>query len=122
MDMVTVTGTENLLMAATLAEGTTLIENAAREPEVVDLARCLVAMGARIEGAGSDVIRIEGVRSLRGAEHMIMPDPIETGTYLPAAPATRGPLPPPPPAPTTLHPPPETPPHAPPRPRPHDSP
>src|SRR5438067_10147511 len=69
MDMVTVTGTENLLMAATLAEGTTLIENAAREPEVVDLARCLVAMGAHIEGAGSDVIRIEGVSSLRGAEH-----------------------------------------------------
>ncbi len=90
MDMVTVTGTENLLMAATLAEGTTLIENAAREPEVLDLARCLVAMGARIEGAGSDVIRIEGVRSLRGAEHSIMPDRIETGTYLAAAAATRG--------------------------------
>jgi UDP-N-acetylglucosamine 1-carboxyvinyltransferase len=90
MDMVTVTGTENLLMAATLAEGTTLIENAAREPEVLDLARCLVAMGARIEGAGTDVIRIEGVRSLRGAEHTIMPDRIETGTYLAAAAATRG--------------------------------
>jgi UDP-N-acetylglucosamine 1-carboxyvinyltransferase len=90
MDMVTVTGTENLLMAATLAEGTTLIENAAREPEVLDLARCLIAMGARIEGAGSDVIRIEGVRSLRGAEHSIMPDRIETGTYLAAAAATRG--------------------------------
>ena len=90
MDMVTVTGTENLLMAATLAEGTTFIENAAREPEVLDLARCLVAMGARIEGAGSDVIRIEGVRSLRGAEHTVMPDRIETGTYLAAAAATRG--------------------------------
>jgi UDP-N-acetylglucosamine 1-carboxyvinyltransferase len=90
MDMVTVTGTENLMMAATLAEGTTLIENAAREPEVLDLARCLIAMGARIEGAGSDVIRIEGVRSLRGAEHSIMPDRIETGTYLAAAAATRG--------------------------------
>ena len=90
MDMVTVTGTENLMMAAALAEGTTLIENAAREPEVLDLARCLVAMGARIEGAGSDVIRIEGVRSLRGAEHMIMPDRIETGTYLAAAAATGG--------------------------------
>jgi UDP-N-acetylglucosamine 1-carboxyvinyltransferase len=90
MDMVTVTGTENLLMAATLAEGTTLIENAAREPEVVDLARCLVAMGAHVEGAGSDVIRIQGVRSLRGAEHSIMPDRIETGTYLAAAAATRG--------------------------------
>ena len=90
MDMVSVTGTENLLMAATLAEGTTLIENAAREPEVLDLARCLVAMGARIEGAGTDVIRIEGVRSLHAAEHTIMPDRIETGTYLAAAAATRG--------------------------------
>ena len=90
MDMVTVTGTENLLMAATLAEGSTLIENAAREPEVADLARCLSAMGAHIEGAGSDVIRIEGVRSLSGAEHSVMPDRIETGTYLAAAAATRG--------------------------------
>ena len=90
MDMVTVTGTENLMMAATLAEGTTLIENAAREPEVVDLARCLVAMGARIEGAGSDAIRIDGVRSLRGAEHAVMPDRIETGTYLTAAAAAGG--------------------------------
>ena len=90
MDMVTVTGTENLLMAATLAEGSTVIENAAREPEVLDLARCLVAMGARIEGAGSDVIRIEGMRSLGGAAHSIMPDRIETGTYLAAAAATRG--------------------------------
>jgi UDP-N-acetylglucosamine 1-carboxyvinyltransferase len=90
MDMVTVTGTENLMMAAALAEGTTLLENAAREPEVVDLARCLAAMGARIEGAGSDVIRIEGVRSLSGAEHRVMPDRIETGTYLAAATAAGG--------------------------------
>src|SRR2546426_1885527 len=84
MDMVTVTGTENLMMAATLAEGATLIENAAREPEVLDLARCLAAMGARIEGAGSDVIRIHGVSALNGAEHAVMPDRIETGTYLTA--------------------------------------
>ena len=90
MDMVTVTGTENLMMAATLAEGTTLLENAAREPEVVDLARCLSAMGAKIEGAGSDVIRIEGVGSLGGAAHRVMPDRIETGTYLAAAAATGG--------------------------------
>ena len=90
MDMVTVTGTENLMLAATLAEGTTLIENAAREPEVVDLARCLVAMGAKIEGAGGDVIRIDGVRSLGGAEHRVMPDRIETGTYLAAVAATGG--------------------------------
>ena len=90
MDLVTVTGTENLMMAAVLAEGETLIENAAREPEVVDLARCLTAMGAKIEGAGSDVIRIEGVRSLGGAEHRVMADRIETGTYLAAAAATGG--------------------------------
>jgi UDP-N-acetylglucosamine 1-carboxyvinyltransferase len=90
MDMVTVTGTENLMMAATLAEGTTLLENAAREPEVVDLARCLQAMGARIEGAGSDVIRIEGVSSLGGATHRVMPDRIEAGTYLAAAAAAGG--------------------------------
>jgi len=90
MDMVTVTGTENLMMAATLAEGTTLIENAAREPEVLDLARCLSAMGAKIEGAGSDVIRIEGVRSLGGASHEVMPDRIETGTYLAAVAAVGG--------------------------------
>jgi UDP-N-acetylglucosamine 1-carboxyvinyltransferase len=90
MDLVTVTGTENLMMAATLAEGTTLLENAAREPEVVDLAKCLIAMGARIEGAGSDVIRIEGVRSLGGATHRVMPDRIETGTYLAAAAAAGG--------------------------------
>src|SRR5439155_27262615 len=77
MDLVTVTGTENLLMAAVLAEGETLLENAAREPEVVDLARCLAAMGARIEGAGSDVMRIEGVASLRGAADRVMPDRIE---------------------------------------------
>jgi UDP-N-acetylglucosamine 1-carboxyvinyltransferase len=90
MDMVTVTGTENLMMAAALAEGETLLENAAREPEVVDLARCLVAMGARIEGAGSDTIRIQGVRSLGGASHRVMPDRIETGTYLAAVAATGG--------------------------------
>jgi len=90
MDLVTVTGTENLMMAATLAEGTTLLENAAREPEVVDLARCLQAMGARIEGAGSDVIRIEGVSSLGGAAHRVMPDRIEAGTYLAAAAAAGG--------------------------------
>jgi UDP-N-acetylglucosamine 1-carboxyvinyltransferase len=90
MDMVTVTGTENLMMAATLAEGTTLIENAAREPEVLDLARCLAAMGARIEGAGSDVIKIHGVSSLGGATHDVMPDRIETGTYLAAAAAAGG--------------------------------
>jgi len=90
MDLVTVTGTENLMMAAALADGETLIENAAREPEVVDLARCLTAMGAKIEGAGSAVIRITGVRSLGGAEHRVMPDRIETGTYLAAAAATGG--------------------------------
>ena len=90
MDMVTVTGTENLMLAATLAEGTTLIENAAREPEVVDLARCLTAMGAKIEGAGSATIRIDGVRSLAGAAHRVMPDRIETGTYLCAVTATGG--------------------------------
>jgi UDP-N-acetylglucosamine 1-carboxyvinyltransferase len=90
MDLVTVTGTENLMMAATLAEGTTVLENAAREPEVVDLARCLTAMGAKIEGAGSDVIRIEGVAALDGAEHRVMPDRIETGTYLAATAAAGG--------------------------------
>jgi UDP-N-acetylglucosamine 1-carboxyvinyltransferase len=89
-DMVTVTGTENLMMAACLAEGETIIENAAREPEVVDLACCLARMGARISGVGTDVIRIEGVPSLHGAEHAIMPDRIETGTYLCAAAATGG--------------------------------
>jgi UDP-N-acetylglucosamine 1-carboxyvinyltransferase len=90
MDLVTVTGTENLMMAACLAEGTTLLENAAREPEVVDLAKCLSAMGAKIEGAGSDVIRIEGVRSLAGAAHRVMPDRIEAGTYLAATAAAGG--------------------------------
>jgi UDP-N-acetylglucosamine 1-carboxyvinyltransferase len=90
MDMVTVTGTENLMMAATLAEGTTVLGNAAREPEVVDLAKCLVAMGARIEGAGGDVIRIEGVRSLGGAGYGVMPDRIETGTFLAATAAAGG--------------------------------
>ena len=89
-DMVTVTGTENLMMAACLADGETVIENAAREPEVVDLANCLVAMGAQISGAGSDVIRIRGVERLHGATHRIMPDRIETGTYLCAAAATGG--------------------------------
>ncbi|MBL8438993.1 MAG: UDP-N-acetylglucosamine 1-carboxyvinyltransferase [Zoogloeaceae bacterium] len=89
-DMVTVTGTENLMMAACLADGETVIENAAREPEVVDLANCLVAMGARISGAGTDVIRIQGVERLHGATHRVMPDRIETGTYLCAAAATGG--------------------------------
>jgi len=89
-DMVTVTGTENLLMAATLAEGTTVLENAAREPEVVDLARCLIAMGARITGAGTDRIVVEGVSTLHGATHAIMPDRIETGTYLAAVTAAGG--------------------------------
>jgi len=89
-DMVTVTGTENLMMAAVLADGETIIENAAREPEVVDLANCLVAMGANISGAGTDVIRIRGVERLNGARHRIMPDRIETGTYLCAAAATGG--------------------------------
>ena len=89
-DMVTVTGTENLMMAACLAEGETIIENAAREPEVVDLANCLISMGARISGAGTDVIRIQGVDKLHGATHAIMPDRIETGTYLCAAAVTGG--------------------------------
>jgi len=89
-DMVTVTGTENLMMAAVLADGETIIENAAREPEVVDLANCLVSMGAQISGAGTDVIRIRGVERLHGATHPIMPDRIETGTYLCAAAATGG--------------------------------
>ncbi|WP_374486305.1 UDP-N-acetylglucosamine 1-carboxyvinyltransferase [Zoogloea sp.] len=89
-DMVTVTGTENLMMAACLADGETVIENAAREPEVVDLANCLVAMGAQISGAGGDVIRIKGVPALHGATHRIMPDRIETGTYLCAAAITGG--------------------------------
>ena len=89
-DIVTVTGTENLMMAATLAHGTTVLENAAREPEVADLANCLNAMGARIGGAGTDVITIEGVDHLHGTAHAIMPDRIETGTFLAAAAATGG--------------------------------
>jgi UDP-N-acetylglucosamine 1-carboxyvinyltransferase len=90
MDLVTVTGTENIMMAATLAAGETIIENAAREPEVVDLANCLNAMGARVAGAGSDVINIIGVPQLRSASHRVMPDRIETGTFLAAAAATGG--------------------------------
>ncbi|MFO1379448.1 MAG: UDP-N-acetylglucosamine 1-carboxyvinyltransferase [Chitinivorax sp.] len=88
-DMVTVTGTENLMMAAVLADGTTILENAAREPEVVDLANCLIAMGANINGAGSDRIVIEGVERLHGANYAVMPDRIETGTFLVAAAASR---------------------------------
>lgn len=90
MDVVTVGGTENLLMAAALAKGKTILENAAREPEVVDLAEFLVEMGAKIEGIGSDHIVIEGVESLHGCHFSVMPDRIETGTYLTAAAATRG--------------------------------
>jgi UDP-N-acetylglucosamine 1-carboxyvinyltransferase len=90
MDLVTVTGTENIMMAATLAQGTTVLENAAREPEVADLAQCLIAMGAKIQGAGTDVITIEGVDRLHGAQHQVMPDRIETGTFLAAAAATGG--------------------------------
>ncbi|SFH35957.1 UDP-N-acetylglucosamine 1-carboxyvinyltransferase [Nitrosospira sp. Nsp14] len=90
MDIVTVTGTENLMMAATLAEGTTVLENAAREPEVSDLAYCLIAMGAKIQGVGTDIITIEGVPALHGASHSVMPDRIETGTFLVAAAASGG--------------------------------
>ncbi|TVR62841.1 MAG: UDP-N-acetylglucosamine 1-carboxyvinyltransferase [Candidatus Competibacteraceae bacterium] len=90
LDLVTVTGTENLLMAAALARGTTIIENAAREPEVVDLADCLNAMGAQIEGAGTDTLVIEGVERLHGANYQVLPDRIETGTYLLAAAITGG--------------------------------
>ncbi len=90
MDMVTVTGTENLLMAATLAKGTTILENAAREPEVIDLANFLNSMGAKISGAGTDKITIEGVDKLSGTKHNVMPDRIETGTYLVAAALTGG--------------------------------
>ncbi|MEQ1667818.1 MAG: UDP-N-acetylglucosamine 1-carboxyvinyltransferase [Sulfuriferula sp.] len=90
MDTVTVTGTENLMMAATLAQGVTVLENAAREPEIVDLAECLIAMGAQITGAGSDMITITGVDKLHGATHSIMPDRIETGTYLVAAAISQG--------------------------------
>jgi UDP-N-acetylglucosamine 1-carboxyvinyltransferase len=90
MDMCTVTGTENILMAATLAQGQTIIVNAAREPEVVDLAECRVAMGADIRGAGTDTIVINGKEKLHGCSYTVMPDRIETGTYLIAAAATRG--------------------------------
>lgn len=89
-DMVTVTGTENILMAAALAEGTTIIKNAAREPEVIDLANFLIRMGARIHGAGTHTIEIEGVDSLSGGSYSVMPDRIEAGTYLTAAALTRG--------------------------------
>ncbi len=89
-DMVTVTGTENLMMAACLARGQTVIENAAREPEVVDLARCLNAMGARVSGAGTDRIVVDGVERLHGATHRVLPDRIETGTFLVAAAACGG--------------------------------
>jgi UDP-N-acetylglucosamine 1-carboxyvinyltransferase len=89
-DLVTVTGTENLMMAATLAEGVTVLENAAREPEVADLARLLVTMGARIEGAGTERIEIEGVAELGGARHRIIPDRIEAGTLLAAGAITGG--------------------------------
>ena len=90
MDTVTVTGTENLLMAATLARGETVLENAAREPEVVDLAEFLIAMGAKIDGAGSDTIRVTGVDRLGSAHYSVLPDRIETGTYLVAAAITGG--------------------------------
>jgi len=90
MDITTVGGTENLMMAATLARGTTVLENAAREPEIVDLAECLIAMGAHIEGHGSATIVIEGVERLHGCQHRVMPDRVETGTYLIAAAATGG--------------------------------
>ena len=90
MDLVTVTGTENIMMAATLADGETTIENAAREPEVVDLANCLNAMGAQVSGAGTDTIRVIGVPRLKAANYRVMPDRIETATFLAAAAATGG--------------------------------
>ncbi|HET7649674.1 MAG TPA: UDP-N-acetylglucosamine 1-carboxyvinyltransferase [Gammaproteobacteria bacterium] len=90
MDMVSVTGTENLMMAATLADGTTVIENAAREPEVVDLAHCLNQMGAKVRGMGTDTITIEGVKKLHGTTYDVLPDRIETGTYLCAGAVTGG--------------------------------
>ncbi len=90
LDIVTVTGTENLMMAAALADGTTLLENAAREPEVVDLANCLIKMGAKISGAGTSTIIIEGVETLKGVRYDVLPDRIETGTYLVAAAITGG--------------------------------
>lgn len=89
-DTVTVTGTENILMAAALAEGETIIDNAAKEPEVVDLAECLIAMGAKITGHGTDTIRVEGVERLHGCTYHVLPDRIETGTYLVAAAVTGG--------------------------------
>ncbi len=90
MDLVSVTGTENLMMAAALAEGETTIENAAREPEVVDLANCLIKMGAKIEGAGTETLTIQGVESLQGCYYEVLPDRIETGTYLVAGALTGG--------------------------------
>jgi UDP-N-acetylglucosamine 1-carboxyvinyltransferase len=90
MDMVTVTGTENIMMAAALASGTTVIENAAQEPEVVDLAHCLIAMGAQIEGVGTSTLVIHGVERLHGAEYEVLPDRIETGTFLVGAAITGG--------------------------------
>ncbi len=90
MEAVTVTGTENLLMAAVFAEGTTILENAAREPEVVDLANCLIAMGAKISGAGTNTITVTGVKKLKGIDYSVLPDRIETGTYLAAAAITGG--------------------------------
>jgi UDP-N-acetylglucosamine 1-carboxyvinyltransferase len=90
LDIVTVTGTENLMMAAALADGTTILENAAREPEVVDLANCLIKMGAKISGAGTSAITIEGVEKLNGVRYDVLPDRIETGTYLVAAAITGG--------------------------------
>ena len=90
MDMVTVTGTENILMAATLAEGTTVIENAAQEPEVVDLAHCLIAMGAKIDGVGTSTLVIHGVDRLHGTDYRVLPDRIETGTFLVGAAMTGG--------------------------------
>ena len=88
--MVTVGGTENILMAATLAEGETIIGNAAREPEIGDLAKCLIAMGAKIEGVGTDTLKVQGVKKLHGADHDVLPDRIETGTYAVAAAITGG--------------------------------
>ncbi|SEK83982.1 UDP-N-acetylglucosamine 1-carboxyvinyltransferase [Nitrosovibrio tenuis] len=90
MDIVTVTGTENLMMAATLADGITVLENAAREPEVSDLAHCLISMGAKIHGVGTDIITIEGVKALHATAYRVMPDRIETGTFLVAAAASGG--------------------------------
>jgi len=90
MEAVTVTGTENLLMAAVLAEGTTILENAAREPEVVDLANCLNQMGAKITGEGTNTITVEGVKKLKGIDYSVLPDRIETGTYLASAAITGG--------------------------------